>query len=347
MEETQSLRLIGKIDIEEITFHHVDGQNIVYWEDIEQVFPGVKHLKNGNVTVSMMRDSVGIRMEPFRIKHCPGTVLDVVVEIPDTETDGNRVRRTRAAPQDRGVSSVSAPIEPRDRCPQVHSESPCISPLNSVEPRDRSPQVDSESSFYSVELRDRCPQVHSESSFNSAESQDRSPQSTPQNNGSSNIHNPEEALSNQGSEGPSTAMAHLMGDGDSQNYHEALRCLLQAANQGHSNAQYKLGEMYENGEVVDQDASEAAKWYEKAGSQGNTNAQRKLGIMFKHAHGVPEDYTEARKWFKKAADQGDVYSQVELGFMKKNGQGGPRELGRALEHFGKAIGQGLVKGLRF
>ncbi|KAF8927806.1 hypothetical protein BGZ58_010111 [Dissophora ornata] len=79
MEESQSLRLIGKVDIEKITLEHVDGQNVVYWEDIEQVFPGVKNVKNGGVSMSMMRDSNGFRIVPHRIKHCPGVVLDVVL----------------------------------------------------------------------------------------------------------------------------------------------------------------------------------------------------------------------------------------------------------------------------
>jgi hypothetical protein len=61
MEETQSFRLIGTMDTEEITCYYVGERNIVYWEDIEQVFPSVKHIKNGNVTVSMMRDSHGAR----------------------------------------------------------------------------------------------------------------------------------------------------------------------------------------------------------------------------------------------------------------------------------------------
>lgn len=61
MEETQSFRLIGNINIEEIPCDHVDGQYIIYWEDIEHVFPGVKHVKNGKVTIKMMRDSNRIR----------------------------------------------------------------------------------------------------------------------------------------------------------------------------------------------------------------------------------------------------------------------------------------------
>ena len=60
MEETQSFRLIGSTDVEEITCYRVGEQNVVYWGDIDQVFPGVKHVKNGKVTASMMRDSHGV-----------------------------------------------------------------------------------------------------------------------------------------------------------------------------------------------------------------------------------------------------------------------------------------------
>ncbi|KAF9948251.1 hypothetical protein BGZ72_009803 [Mortierella alpina] len=79
MEMTQSFRLIGSTDIEEITCHRIGEQNVVYWEDIEQVFPGVKHAKNGNVTASMMRDKHGFRIMPYCIKHYPDVVLDIVL----------------------------------------------------------------------------------------------------------------------------------------------------------------------------------------------------------------------------------------------------------------------------
>lgn len=63
MEDTQSFRLIETMDTVEITPDHVDGQNIVYWDDIEQVFPGVKYVKDGKVAINMMRDSDGFRYE--------------------------------------------------------------------------------------------------------------------------------------------------------------------------------------------------------------------------------------------------------------------------------------------
>ncbi|KAI8603001.1 hypothetical protein EDD21DRAFT_425512 [Dissophora ornata] len=79
MEDTQSFRLIGNLDIENIPLDNVNGQNIVYWENIQRVFPGVKYVKNGKVSVNMMKDSHQIRIEPNCIEYCPNVVLDVVL----------------------------------------------------------------------------------------------------------------------------------------------------------------------------------------------------------------------------------------------------------------------------
>ncbi|KAF9351301.1 hypothetical protein BGX34_000685 [Mortierella sp. NVP85] len=68
MEATQSF-LIGGTDIQEISCDNVDGQNIIYLEDIELVFPGFKHLKNGHLPVKPLRDSNQNRLVPHRIKH--------------------------------------------------------------------------------------------------------------------------------------------------------------------------------------------------------------------------------------------------------------------------------------
>ncbi|KAF9551518.1 hypothetical protein EC957_008187 [Mortierella hygrophila] len=43
------------MDTMEITLNHVDGQNIVYWEDIEQAFPGVKRVSTGYSVIKFLR----------------------------------------------------------------------------------------------------------------------------------------------------------------------------------------------------------------------------------------------------------------------------------------------------
>jgi len=61
MEVTQPFRLIGKSDIVEIPCDHVDGQHVIHWVDIEQVFPGVQYVKRGNVAVTLIKDDAQIR----------------------------------------------------------------------------------------------------------------------------------------------------------------------------------------------------------------------------------------------------------------------------------------------
>lgn len=61
MEETQSFHLIGNMAIKKIRCHHVDGQSVIYWEDVKHFFPGVMYVKNGDVGISFMRDSNGNR----------------------------------------------------------------------------------------------------------------------------------------------------------------------------------------------------------------------------------------------------------------------------------------------
>lgn len=57
MEETQSFRVVGTTtDIENINVDSVNGQNVIFWEDIKQVFPKVQHIRNGSSVVKLVRD---------------------------------------------------------------------------------------------------------------------------------------------------------------------------------------------------------------------------------------------------------------------------------------------------
>ncbi|KAI8597044.1 hypothetical protein EDD21DRAFT_229367 [Dissophora ornata] len=78
MVNTQSFCETGK-GIINIPLYNFNGQNIVYWEDVQRVFTGVKYVKNGNDAVNMMRDSQENLIKPDRIKHCPNVVLEVVL----------------------------------------------------------------------------------------------------------------------------------------------------------------------------------------------------------------------------------------------------------------------------
>ncbi|KAF9364112.1 hypothetical protein BGX34_002479 [Mortierella sp. NVP85] len=78
MDVIQSFRLSGTTDVEEIACDQVDGENVIYWEDIKDAFPGVHTVKHGKRTVKKLRDSKGNRIEPECIRHHPDVVLEVV-----------------------------------------------------------------------------------------------------------------------------------------------------------------------------------------------------------------------------------------------------------------------------
>ena len=94
----------------------------------------------------------------------------------------------------------------------------------------------------------------------------------------------------------------------SGNYEAAVKHLTILAEQGHADAQYNLGVMYDNGRGVPQDYVKAAKWYRLAAEQGHADAQHNLGVMYVHGQGVPQDHVQAYMWFNLAATGGDSLS---------------------------------------
>ena len=107
--------------------------------------------------------------------------------------------------------------------------------------------------------------------------------------------------------------------GPPEDYTEAVKWFLKAAEQGYAAAQNKLGEMYFYGIGVPEDEAEAVRWYRKAAEQGHAEAQSNLGWMYANGVGVPEDAVEAVKWFRKAAEQGDAFALASLGLMYDDG----------------------------
>jgi TPR repeat protein len=68
-----------------------------------------------------------------------------------------------------------------------------------------------------------------------------------------------------------------------------------AAEQGHAEAQFKLGAMYFSGDGVPRDDAGAVKWYRMAAEQGHAEAQADLDFMLENGLAVPQDDAEAMK----------------------------------------------------
>jgi TPR repeat protein len=97
------------------------------------------------------------------------------------------------------------------------------------------------------------------------------------------------------------------GKGLEQDSKKAMEWFSWSAFHGNADAQNALGQIFENGEVVQTDYAQAAYWYWRAcenrpdyggAGQGCNN----LGLLYLDGHGVPQDNVEAYKYFKIAGN---------------------------------------------
>jgi len=112
------------------------------------------------------------------------------------------------------------------------------------------------------------------------------------------------------------------------------------AGQGNADAQFGLGQLYENSFVaMTTDYVEAGKWYRLAAEQGMAAAQYNLGRILTR-HGVTQDNVEAVKWYRLAAEQGNPHSQFSLGYIYYDGKGVTQDYAEAAKWYRLAAMQG-------
>jgi TPR repeat protein len=135
---------------------------------------------------------------------------------------------------------------------------------------------------------------------------------------------------------------------------------------GDAEAQYWLGQIYEDGRLIKKDddlartwtqksadqyfaAAEYAMlrwtghdrvkeemWFRRAAEDGVAQAGLWLGVAYEQNKFGTTDLVEAAKWFRMSAEQGDPDAQVSLGDMYEAGEGVERNYARAAEWYRKA-----------
>jgi TPR repeat protein len=93
-------------------------------------------------------------------------------------------------------------------------------------------------------------------------------------------------------------------------YATALRLMRPLAEQGHADAQVKLGKMYDKGQGVPQDQAMAVSWYRRAAAQGDGVAPYILGDTYLIGRGVQQDYVTAHMWLNLAAARGNKDAEM-------------------------------------
>jgi hypothetical protein len=112
---------------------------------------------------------------------------------------------------------------------------------------------------------------------------------------------------------------------------EDFRQTLLLAKQGDVEAQYEIGNMLQNGELVKKDPADAAKWFLKAAEQGHRDAQSSLANSYFNGYDrlIERDFQKAAHWYFIAAMQGDSNASRMLGFMYLDGFGLAKNLVKA------------------
>ena len=149
---------------------------------------------------------------------------------------------------------------------------------------------------------------------------------------------------------------------------ESRRWLRAAADQGHRDAQYLLGLLYQKGaEGVPRNRAEGRKWLDRAAAQGHREAEKTLDDPWEqlleaaeqgdaasqyklarwHNRGYYHDSRDMKaavKWYRAAADQGHVEAQFHLGYLLHRGERGWLEAdpAEAMVWYESAANQGHV-----
>ena len=97
-----------------------------------------------------------------------------------------------------------------------------------------------------------------------------------------------------------------------QNYAEAFKWYMQAAERGNSVAQNHLAEMYCFGIGIARNYGEALKWFKKAAEQGDSIGQYNLASCYHYGWGVCRNDEMAMYWLSRAAAKGDIRSENAL-----------------------------------
>jgi TPR repeat protein len=93
-------------------------------------------------------------------------------------------------------------------------------------------------------------------------------------------------------------------------YNKAIQELKPLAESGDAEAQYLLAETYLGGHGGS--VMEALKWMTAAADQGHAQAQARLGLLYGTGRGVAVDYGQSYRWFSLASLRADPASQKQL-----------------------------------
>lgn len=119
------------------------------------------------------------------------------------------------------------------------------------------------------------------------------------------------------------------------------RHLLQNARNGNVTARTNLGVRLQYGLGVPRDLAEAEYWLRAASGMGNPEAQFQLGVLYLQPEMVAEHGQDALRWFTRAASSGLWTAEYNIGLMYLRGLGTTMNLAEAERWLRKADRHGV------
>ncbi|WP_434361218.1 sel1 repeat family protein [Parasalinivibrio latis] len=112
-----------------------------------------------------------------------------------------------------------------------------------------------------------------------------------------------------------TAHMYLAGEGTQASCSKALKWYRRGVELGDPMAMYSLGQLYTNGEFVDEDKETGIAYFREAGAAGLIEAQQWLSEYYLSN----DDHAEATYWLQRAADNGDYEASLKLKGISDSG----------------------------
>lgn len=127
------------------------------------------------------------------------------------------------------------------------------------------------------------------------------------------------------------------GAGVPQDLDRALELFLYAAERGHPEDAYNVGNIYLNGTpTMAPDLAEAKLWFERAAEQDYPSSFDRLGLIYLEGRGVDVDIARANAFFERGAALGDPSALVNYANAFRKGTGVEVDYARAFDLYMRA-----------
>ena len=133
---------------------------------------------------------------------------------------------------------------------------------------------------------------------------------------------------------------------DAENYEEAKKFYLLAAEKGNADAMYALGKSFPSGPELTEEDFIAREWLVKAAEKGNVQAMSTYATFLGVGCSFRYNPWESTKWYLRAAKKGHVNSMYYIGYNYLFGVGARPNEEKGLEWLKKAAAQGCRKAIK-